>query len=147
MKIYRNKEDFTGRHFTFRLSPFTLVMVIVFTFHLSPFTLKAQQPWNYVSLEEAHLDDAYFISPSAPLQVQIQREITQTIKQSNNFQFALPSLPRMPSWRHPPSFPVRQPRFLPPLVAGYRAFPLPRLQPLLAAALPDPPAVGVRYDG
>ena len=84
MKIYRNKEDFTGRHFTFRLSPFTLVMVIVFTFHLSPFTLKAQQPWNYVSLEEAHLDDAYFISPSAPLQAQIQREITQTIKQSNN---------------------------------------------------------------
>ncbi len=75
MKTYRNKEDFTGRHFTFHLSPFTLVMVISFTFHLSPFTLNAQQPWNYSSLHEIHLDDAYFLEPPAPLKAQVLKEI------------------------------------------------------------------------
>ena len=58
--------------------------MIVFTFHLSPLTLKAQQPWNYTSIEEAHLDDAYFVTPSAALKARIQKEIPQAIKQSNN---------------------------------------------------------------
>ena len=68
-----------GRHFTFRLSPFTLVMVIVFTFHLSPFTLNAQQPWNYSSLHEIHLDDAYFLEPPAPLKNKVLTVSSPTV--------------------------------------------------------------------
>ena len=29
-----------------------MVIVMAFIFHLSPFTLKAQQPWNYASLQD-----------------------------------------------------------------------------------------------
>lgn len=34
--------------------------------------LMAQQPWNFGSLEEAYLDDAYFIEPPAELKVQLE---------------------------------------------------------------------------
>lgn len=42
-----------------------------FTFH----SLYAQQPWNYSSLREATLDDAYFVEPPAALKVKIGRQI------------------------------------------------------------------------
>lgn len=40
-----------------------------FTFH----SLYAQQPWNYTSLQEAHLDDAYFVEPPAALKAKIAK--------------------------------------------------------------------------
>lgn len=46
--------------------------------------LLAQQPWNHTSIEEAHLDDAYFVTPSAPLKAKIQKTLTQALKHSSN---------------------------------------------------------------
>lgn len=65
-----------------------MVIVMAFIFHLSPFTLKAQQPWNYASLQDIHLDDAYFIEPPASLKAQIQKTLSaQSLRHSDTQTF------------------------------------------------------------
>ena len=61
---------------------------LFFIFHFSIFNLAtAQQPWNYTSVREAHLDDAYFVEPPAPVKAKIQkavpsRSLGQAVSQS-----------------------------------------------------------------
>ena len=53
---------------------------LFFIFHSSLFisTATAQQPWNYTSVAEAHLDDAYFVAPPAALKAKVLKEIKIT---------------------------------------------------------------------
>ncbi len=66
--------------FTFHVARFVCCVSVFFTFHLSPFSsVSAQQPWNYSTLEEAHLDDAYFVTPSAQVKALFQKEVSPNI--------------------------------------------------------------------
>lgn len=44
---------------------------LIIVFHFSISTVSAQQPWNYTSLEEAHMDEAYLVAPPAPLKAKV----------------------------------------------------------------------------
>lgn len=51
-----------------------IIAVSLFAFHLSSSTeLKAQQPWNFATIEEACLDDAYLIRPPDSLRAKVQK--------------------------------------------------------------------------
>ena len=53
---------------------FCISLNLNFHFSLFTSTASAQQPWNYGSLQEAHLDDAYLVEPPASL----KKKITKT---------------------------------------------------------------------
>lgn len=55
---------------TIKILMFVCVSVII-NFHFSSSTVSAQQPWNYTSLEEAHMDEAYLVAPPAPLKARV----------------------------------------------------------------------------
>lgn len=68
---------------TFHVARLVCCVSVFFTFHLSPFSsASAQQPWNYSTLEEAHLDDAYFVTPSAQVKALFQKEVSPNIQHS-----------------------------------------------------------------
>lgn len=64
---------------------------LVFAVLVSLFTSAvAQQPWNYTSLEEAHLDDAYFVAPSAALKAKLQQTLnTQHITFNTDYRLSV----------------------------------------------------------
>ncbi len=66
-----------------------LSIISIFNFHFS--TSRAQQPWNYTSLQEASHSDAYFVTPPAPLQAKVAR-YTGTLQNHYNRIYRLSTL-------------------------------------------------------
>lgn len=50
-----------------------LSVLVVFVFHFSLFTSQAQHPWNFSSLEEACMDDAYLVMPPGDLHLLVSQ--------------------------------------------------------------------------
>ena len=59
----------------FSVSKVLVGVGLIFTFHFSLFTsVWAQNPWNFSSLEEACMDDAYFVMPPGDLHKQVSQQ-------------------------------------------------------------------------
>lgn len=56
-----------------------IFIAILFLLNISiPFSFHAQQPWNYATLREAHLDDAYLVEPPAELRGRLSKVFGKT---------------------------------------------------------------------
>lgn len=53
-----------------------LCVSITLALHFSSFPLAAQQPWNFQTLEEACLSDAYLVTPPADLRAEMERSLS-----------------------------------------------------------------------
>ena len=55
------------------------MVLLFFLFFLSSPT-NGQQSWNYSTITEAHLDDAYLIEPPHALKEQLEKKIASFLK-------------------------------------------------------------------
>ena len=68
---------------------------LIFAFYISFFTsVRAQQPWNFSSLEEACLDDAYLIMPPSELQRMVSEEVGSGVEYNCSYHLSGPYIDR-----------------------------------------------------
>lgn len=58
----------------------SIVLLLFFIFHLSSFSLSAQQPWNYESVEEACLGDAYLVQPDEEMMQEVEHVVIGKVR-------------------------------------------------------------------
>lgn len=81
---------------------YSLLSLIFFIFHFSFYIpAKAQQPWNYESIEEACLDDAYLVSPPGEICLDIEKHAIGKVEYNSLYHVSGPyNTPSRWPWEH-----------------------------------------------